>query len=229
MNFIEMNHVSKTYREGERQVHAVTDLSLSIKKGEFALLSGPSGSGKTSLLNLMGGLDVPTEGTISVAGCQLNQASSRELAQLRLTSLGFIFQAHNLVPVLSAAENAEYVMLLQGIPRKTRRRTVDELFVELGIDGLQERMPKELSGGQQQRVAIARALAAGPELILADEPTASLDSKTSADLLQLMAGLNEKRGVSIVMSSHDPMVFDYAKRSIVLQDGRLKSDSLGRQ
>jgi putative ABC transport system ATP-binding protein len=133
------------------------------------------------------------------------------------------------VPVLSAAENAEYVMLLQGIPQKTRRRTVDELFVELGIDGLQERMPKELSGGQQQRVAIARALAAGPELILADEPTASLDSKTSADLLQLMAGLNEKRGVSIVMSSHDPMVFDYAKRSIVLQDGRLKSDSLGRQ
>jgi len=224
-----MDHVSKMYQEGERQVYAVSDLSLTVERGEFVVLSGPSGSGKTSLLNLMGGLDVPTEGSINVAGCQLNHASAKEMARLRLTSLGFIFQAHNLVPVLSAGENAEYVMLLQGIPEKKRRSTVDELFAELGIDGLQKRMPKELSGGQQQRVAIARALAAEPELILADEPTASLDSKTSADLLELMSELNEKRKVSIVISSHDPMVFDFAKRTIVLQDGRLKSDSHDKQ
>ena len=223
MSLIEIKNLSKTYTLGKQVVHAVCDLDLKIEKAEFAVLAGPSGSGKTTLLNLMGGLDQPTDGTISVNGYSIDQAGPKDLADFRLRSIGFIFQSHNLIPVLTAAENAEYVLLLQKVPKKERRIIVDSLFHELGLDGLQDRMPKELSGGQQQRVAIARALAPEPALILADEPTASLDSKTSSDLLELLLDLNNRKGISIVASSHDPMVMDYSKRTILLQDGRLKS------
>ena len=223
MSLIEIKNLSKTYTLGEQIVHAVCDLDLEIEKSEFAVLAGPSGSGKTTLLNLMGGLDQPTHGTINVDGYSIDQARPKDLAEFRLRSIGFIFQDHNLIPVLTAAENAEYVLLLQKVPKKERRIIVDSVFQELGLDGLQNRMPRELSGGQQQRVAIARALAPNPKLILADEPTASLDSKTSSDLLELFLDLNNRKGISIVASSHDPMVMDYSKRTILLQDGRLKS------
>ncbi len=223
MSLIEIKNLSKTYTFGEQVVHAVCDLDLKIEKTEFAVLAGPSGSGKTTLLYLMGGLDQPTAGTIKVDGYSLDQARPKDLADFRLRSIGFIFQDHNLIPVLTAAENAEYVLLLQKVPKKERRIIVDSVFQELGLDGLQNRMPKELSGGQQQRVAIARALAPNPKLILADEPTASLDSKTSSNLLELLLDLNNRKGISIVASSHDPMVMDYSKRTILLQDGRLKS------
>ena len=223
MSLIEIKNLSKTYTFGGQVVHAVCDLDLKIEKTEFAVLAGPSGSGKTTLLNLIGGLDQPTAGTIKVDGYSLDQARPKDLADFRLRSIGFIFQDHNLIPVLTAAENAEYVLLLQKVPKKERRIIVDSVFQELGLDGLQNRMPKELSGGQQQRVAIARALAPNPKLILADEPTASLDSKTSSNLLELLLDLNNRKGISIVASSHDPMVMDYSKRTILLQDGRLKS------
>ncbi len=223
MSLIEIKNLSKTYTFGEQVVHAVCDLDLKIEKTEFAVLAGPSGSGKTTLLYLMGGLDQPTAGTIKVDGYSLDQARPKDLADFRLRSIGFIFQDHNLIPVLTAAENAEYVLLLQKVPKKERRIIVDSVFQELGLDGLQNRMPRELSGGQQQRVAIARALAPNPKLILADEPTASLDSKTSSNLLELLLDLNNRKGISIVASSHDPMVMDYSKRTILLQDGRLKS------
>ncbi len=220
-----MHKISKVYDNGRQRIKAVSDLSLTIKPGEFTVLAGPSGSGKSTVLNLMGGLDLPTEGSISVAGYRIEQASSRTLSDFRLESIGFIFQSFNLLPVLTAAENAEYVLLLQGVDKAERKKRVDELFYELGMDGLQKRMPCDLSGGQQQRVAIIRALASKPELILADEPTASLDSKTSESLLKLMSRLNETSGTTFVFSSHDPRVIDHAKRRIMLEDGCLKSDS----
>ncbi|WP_320007159.1 ABC transporter ATP-binding protein [Maridesulfovibrio sp.] len=223
MSLIEIRDLTKTYMFGGQKINAVSNLHLNIEEQEFVVLAGPSGSGKTTLLNLIGGLDQPTQGTLCIAGCRIDRMTPKALADFRLRSIGFIFQAHNLIPVLTAAENAEYVLLLQKAPKKTRREIVDSLFAELGIDGLQDRLPKDLSGGQQQRVAIARALASEPALILADEPTASLDSKASADLLELLLVLNKTKGISIVASSHDPMVMKYSKRTVFLQDGRLKN------
>jgi putative ABC transport system ATP-binding protein len=225
MKLVDMHQITKVYDNGRQPVTAVSDFNLTVDAGEFMVLAGPSGSGKSTVLNLMGGLDLPTRGTINVSGCRIEQASAKKLSDFRLSSIGFIFQSFNLLPVLTAAENAEYVLLLLGIGKRERRQRIDALFETLEMDGLQNRRPNELSGGQQQRVAIIRALASRPDLILADEPTASLDSKASQSLLQLMGRINDTMGTTFVFSSHDPRVIDHAKRTVMLEDGRLKSDS----
>jgi putative ABC transport system ATP-binding protein len=222
---VELENVSKRYRQGRLEVPAVTRVTLSFAGGDFAVLAGPSGSGKTTLLNLIGALDMPTEGTVRVAGRDLSTLSGRALAELRLHRIGFVFQAYNLIPVLTAYENAEYVLLLQGVPAAERRRRVTALLDELGLADLAHRRPSELSGGQQQRVAVARAVVAEPPLILADEPTANLDSKTGAALIDMMRRLNRERGVTFVFSSHDPQVIERADRLIELVDGRVARDA----
>ena len=225
MALIEMQNVSKIYRLGSQEVPALTDLSLTFDEGEFTVLAGPSGSGKTTALNLIGCLDRPTTGQIYISALDLGTASSKQLADFRLQHIGFIFQSYNLIPVLTAAENAEFTLMLQKVPKIRRREIVCELFAELGIDGLEERRPADLSGGQQQRVAIARAMAATPQVILADEPTANLDSHTAEDLLALMRRLNQGKGTTFIFSSHDDRVISQAKRVIRLEDGQLASDS----
>ena len=219
--------VKKIYRQGSVDVPALRGLDLEVHRGEFAVLAGSSGSGKTTLLNLIGALDRPTEGTIEVDGRDLARLGSRELARMRLERIGFVFQAYNLVPVLTAYENAEYVLLLQGVPAEQRQKKVNDLLRAVGLEGLAHRRPAELSGGQQQRVAVARAIAAEPALVLADEPTANLDSRTGTELVQLMRELNQERGVTFLFSSHDPKVIDHADRVIQLQDGQILSDSAG--
>jgi len=219
--------VKKIYRQGSVDVPALRGLDLEVHRGEFAVLAGSSGSGKTTLLNLIGALDRPTEGTIEVDGRDLARLGSRELARMRLERIGFVFQAYNLVPVLTAYENAEYVLLLQGVPAEQRQKKVNDLLRAVGLEGMAHRRPAELSGGQQQRVAVARAIAAEPALVLADEPTANLDSRTGTELVQLMRELNQQRGVTFLFSSHDPKVIDHADRVIQLQDGQILSDSAG--
>jgi putative ABC transport system ATP-binding protein len=221
---VNVEHVSKTYRQGAIEVHALQDVSLAIRAGDFAVLAGPSGSGKTTLLNLIGALDRPTHGRVSVAGSDIAALKGRDLAALRLHHIGFVFQAYNLVPVLTAYENAEYVLLLQGVRAGERRKRVGEILASLGLEGLHDRRPAELSGGQQQRVAVARAIAASPNLILADEPTANLDSRAALDLIDSMRRLNEDRGVTFVISSHDARVIQRAGRIIMLEDGRITRD-----
>ncbi len=221
---VQVRGISKTYQQGSIEVQALQDIELDVQDGDFAVLAGPSGSGKTTLLNLIGALDTPTAGTIRVDGQLLSEFRGSKLAQLRLRRFGFIFQAYNLIPVLSAYENAEYVMLLQGIGEKERRDKVTALLAAVGLEGLEKRRPAELSGGQQQRVAVARALAAEPAVVLADEPTANLDSKTATALVDLMHELNRERGVTFIISSHDHKVIDRAERVIKLEDGRIVSD-----
>lgn len=225
MALIELNNVTKVYVLGIQQVTAVANLNLQIAQGDFMVLAGPSGSGKTTVLNLIGCLDQPTQGVVTVANREVGQSPAKALADFRLKTIGFIFQSYNLIPVLTAEENAEFVLVLQKVPKAERRQRINRLFTELGIAGLQGRKPNDLSGGQQQRVAIARAMAANPAVILADEPTANLDSQTSANLLELMRRLNEEKGTTFVFSSHDPMVIAHARRVIELKDGRLKSDT----
>jgi putative ABC transport system ATP-binding protein len=222
---VEARGLTKTYVQGTVEVPALRGLDLKVRRGQFAVLAGSSGSGKTTLLNLIGALDRPTDGSVHVDGRDLSRMSSRELARMRLHRLGFVFQAYNLVPVLTAYENAEYVLLLQGVPAEERRRKVGELLRAVGLEGMEHRRPTELSGGQQQRVAVARAIAAEPALVLADEPTANLDSKTGTDLIQLMRRLNQERGVTFLFSSHDPKVIDHADRVIQLQDGLIIADT----
>jgi putative ABC transport system ATP-binding protein len=188
------------------------------------VLVGPSGSGKSTLLNMFGGLDTPTSGHVWVGGVEIGRLSKAALSRLRLESIGFVFQEFNLIPVLSAIENAEFVMLLQGVPSEERRTRAAALLTDLGLEGLEYRRPNELSGGQQQRVAVARALAAEPLILLPDEPTANLDSKAGAALMDLMRRLNETRGVTFVFSTHDPMVVERARRVIRLRDGRVEAD-----
>ncbi len=226
MPLIQMQNVSKIYPLGNQQVTALDDVTLRIEAGEFTVFAGPSGSGKTTLLNLVGCLDQPTEGSIAIDGRDVGGRTVRALADFRLRHIGFIFQSYNLIPVMSAAENAEFTLMLRKVPKVQRRRRIEELFAELGIGGLEDRRPNDLSGGQQQRVAVARAMAAEPRVILADEPTANLDSKTSEDLLKLMRRLNEEKGTTFLFSSHDPQVIALARRVIRLKDGRLESDSL---
>jgi putative ABC transport system ATP-binding protein len=189
-------------------------------------LAGPSGSGKTTLLNLIGGLDTPDRGSIRVSDHAYASLSRHQLADLRLRSIGFVFQSYNLIPVLSALENVEYVMLLQGVSREERRRRAGDIHDVVGLEGLHGRRPAELSGGQQQRVAVARAIVSNPAIVLADEPTANLDSTTGESLLKLMLQMNQERAVTFVFSTHDSMVMDYARRLVLLRDGRIVEDTL---
>jgi putative ABC transport system ATP-binding protein len=221
---VELKDVKKTYRQGALDVAALRGVTLTLERGEFTAISGPSGSGKTTLLNLVGALDVPSSGSVMLEGHDLGQMSRGQLARLRRDRIGFVFQAYNLVPVLKAYENAEIVLALQGVPAAARKQKVSALLAEVGLAGLEERRPDQLSGGQQQRVAIARAMAADPAVILADEPTANVDSETAERLLQLMEKLNRERGATFVFSTHDPRVLERARRVVRLVDGRIESD-----
>ncbi|RMH42652.1 MAG: ABC transporter ATP-binding protein [Deltaproteobacteria bacterium] len=221
---VDVRDVSKVYRQGRVDVPALRDVSLQFEPGDFAVLAGPSGSGKTTLLNLIGALDTPTAGVVRVGGTDLSNLSGRRRAELRLRDIGFVFQSYNLIPVLTAYENAEFVLLLQGVAADARRRRVHEVLADVGLAELADRRPAEMSGGQQQRVAVARAIAGRPKLVLADEPTANLDSKTGGGLVDMMRRLNEQHGVTFIFSSHDPKVIDRAARLIRLEDGRVVAD-----
>lgn len=218
------DQVVRRFGEGAALVTAVGGVSLTVESGEFAVLVGPSGSGKSTLLNLIGGLDEPDEGHIALAGMNLTSMSSAEMSDFRRDHIGFIFQSYNLIPVLSAAENIEYIMLLQGLAARDRRKRVDEMLKMVGLDGLGHRRPAELSGGQQQRVAVARAMASSPDIILADEPTANLDSKTGVALLETMRELNENEGVTFLFSTHDQKIIERARRLVWLEDGMVTKD-----
>lgn len=223
-SLIRLEGLSRYYGERSLRVKALDGVSLEIKRGEFTAVVGPSGSGKTTLLNLMGGLDKPSEGKIFLGEKEMELMSGRELSDFRRDRLGFVFQSYNLIPVLTVRENVEYVLLLQGEGSTTRREKVSHMLREVGLDGIQDRFPSELSGGQQQRVAVARAMVADPDLILADEPTANLDSATGASLLDLMRRLNEVHGKTFVFTTHDPMVMSHAKRILFFHDGHLARD-----
>lgn len=224
MNIVECRDVNKTYQQGQVQIDALKDVSFCIETGAFVALAGPSGSGKTTLLNLIGGLDSADSGDITVDGNPFGQMSQSQLAKLRLYKVGFVFQAYNLIPVLSAAENVEFVMLLQGIPVSERKQRARAILDEVGLGGKYDRRPAQLSGGQQQRVAVARAIVSNPSIVLADEPTANLDSKTGKGLLEIMKKMNLEKQITFIFSTHDKMVMDYARRLILLQDGRLADD-----
>jgi len=221
---VELRDVTKVFTQGKIEVHALRGLTLSVQAGEFLAISGPSGSGKSTALNLIGALDVPTTGQVLLEGRDLSQMSRRDLSHLRRDRIGFVFQAYNLLPVLTAYENAESVLALQGMAAADRRTRVLALLDELGLKGMEHRRPSELSGGQQQRVAIARAIASNPAVVLADEPTANVDSETAEKLLTLMRRLNEERGVTFLFSTHDPRVMSYARRNVHLTDGRIDRD-----
>jgi putative ABC transport system ATP-binding protein len=222
---IRLENVSRVYRQGDQDVRALDNVTLTVSQGEFVVVAGPSGSGKTTLLNVAAGLDRPTDGRVWLKDNDLLRMNRRELARLRLHDVGFIFQAYNLVPVLSAEENAEFILLLRGVPAPERKRRVRRLLLEVGLAGLENRRPAQLSGGQQQRVAVARAVAAEPALILADEPTANLDTQTAQALLDLMEHLNRERRCTFLFSTHDPRVMERAHRVIRMLDGRIESDN----
>ena len=224
MSVLSARGIEKRYQQGEVEVHALRGIDLDIGAGEFVVLAGPSGSGKTTLLNLFGALDEPSEGRVEVEGQSLDGLSRQQLADLRRDRIGFVFQAYNLVPVLTAYENAELILMLQGVPEAERRQRVLPLLSAVGLDGLEDRRPNQLSGGQQQRVAVARALAPSPAIVLADEPTANLDSATGTALLDTMRELNERSGTTFVFSSHDPKVIACARRLVWLEDGRVARD-----
>ena len=218
----EVDHLSKVYGAGTAAaVNAVDDVTLTIKRGEFSALVGPSGSGKSTLLNLLSGLDVPTSGSIKLVGQDLGKMSESQLSDFRRDHIGFVFQSYNLIPVLTVEENIEYIILLQHMEKPKRRQRVEELLSEVGLDGLGKKFPNQLSGGQQQRVAVARAIASKPDIVLADEPTANLDSKTGETLLDMMHTLNDNHNVTFIFSTHDQMIMDRARRLIKLRDGRL--------
>ncbi len=216
--------VSKVYRQDAVAVPALTDISLEVPRLDFVCLSGPSGSGKSTLLNLIGGLDRPTAGEITVDGKRVDRMAKGELAELRLRRIGFVFQAYNLIPVLTARENVEFVMQLQGMPAEERGAKALAILKEVGLDGLEDRRPGELSGGQQQRVAVARAIVSEPSLVLADEPTANLDSKTAENLMQLLQHMNKEHGITFIFSTHDKLVMDFSRRLITLHDGSIVND-----
>ncbi len=221
---VRTEQATKVYQRDSLPVPALHPTSVEIHEGDFVALVGPSGSGKTTLLNLIGGLDRPSSGRIWIGDQDITSLDRKSLAQVRLRHIGFVFQEYNLVPVLSALENVEYVMLLQGIEEGIRRREAMRLLRQLGLEGMEHRRPNELSGGQQQRVAVARAIAARPMIVLPDEPTANLDSQSGSTLMDLMRRLNEEQGTTFVFSTHDPMVVERARRIIRLRDGRIESD-----
>jgi putative ABC transport system ATP-binding protein len=221
---VRAHEVTKTFKTGKLEVQALRGVSLDVRAGDFLALVGPSGSGKTTMLNLVGALDRPTTGELDVLGKRLSQLSKSERAKLRLGALGFVFQAYNLVPVLTAAENVEFVLELQGVGASERRERAMSVLADLGLKDLANRRPGELSGGQQQRVAVARAVASKPKLVLADEPTANLDSESAEQLMALMRKLHEESGMTFVFSTHDPRIVAHASRVVTLTDGKVVSD-----
>jgi putative ABC transport system ATP-binding protein len=223
---ITTQNLKKVFSSDHVRHAALRGIDLQIDKGEFVVVAGPSGSGKTTLLNILGTLDVPTEGKVFLKDRDVGELKEKEKTELRLRTLGFVFQAYNLVNVLSALENVEYVLLLQGVDKKKRRRTARELLHAVGLEGKEDRRPAQLSGGEQQRVAVARSLASQPELVLADEPTANLDQATGKELIELMLGLNKERGITFVIASHDHMVIEHARRLLRLLDGRVVVDEV---
>ena len=223
---ITTKNLSRHFQDGENIIKAVDDVSLNIEAGEFTAIIGPSGSGKSTLLNLIGGLDNPTSGAVELSGTDIAKMSGSALSDFRRDHIGFIFQSYNLIPVLSAEENIEYIMLLQGIDTATRKKRVREMLHLVGLEGLGDRRPSHLSGGQQQRVAIARAMASHPDIILADEPTANLDSKTGIALLEVMKSLNEDRGMTFIFSTHDNKIMDRARRLVHILDGKVDQEEL---
>jgi putative ABC transport system ATP-binding protein len=216
--------VVKNYGEGKVLTKALRGISMKILEGDFSVMMGPSGCGKSTLLNIIGGLDRATSGDVKFNDQDFNTLSNKALSMIRRQHIGFVFQNYNLLPVLNAYENAEYVLMLQGITPAKRREKVMHLFQEMGLDGLENRYPRELSGGQQQRVAIARAVATEPQLVLADEITANVDSETAQSLLELMAALNKNNSTTFLFSTHDPAVIKFAKKIIILKDGMIHSE-----
>ena len=224
MNVVEAKNLEKIYNDADLEVRAVDGVSLEIEKGEFTAIVGPSGSGKTTLLNIIGGLDTPNTGSVKVASQELTGMSKSDLIDFRLQNIGFVFQSYNLIPVLTAYENIEFVMLLQNRSVKERKKRVEELLEAVGIAEKSNKRPSQLSGGQQQRVAVARALASKPKFILADEPTANLDSKSTSTLLDIMQQLNQKEGITFLFSTHDQRVIERARRVVTLTDGKITED-----
>ncbi len=224
MTAIHCRQLCKTFRQGEETITGLDHVDLDIESGEFVCLSGPSGSGKTTLLNAIGGLDTPDSGEIRLGELRLDRLDRGALADTRLHRIGFVFQAYNLIPVLSARENVEFVMQMQGVPAAERADKARAILREVGLDGLEDRRPAQLSGGQQQRVAVARAIVSRPDLVLADEPTANLDSVASTHLMDLFAELNAHHRVTFVIATHDPRVMRYARRLIRMRDGRIVAD-----
>ena len=224
MKIIDIKNLHKIYNESEVKVHAVDGVNLSFEKGEFAAIVGPSGSGKTTLLNMLGGLDQPTEGSIIIDDTDLGKLKSSQLIDFRMRNIGFVFQAYNLIPVLTAKENVEFIMHLQNRPKQEREARTMELLKAVGLEGRENSRPGKLSGGQQQRVAVARALASKPKFVLADEPTANLDSKSTENLLDIMEDLNKKENITFIFSTHDQRVVNKAHRVITIEDGKVISD-----
>ena len=224
MNVIETNKLFKTYYQGDIEVNALNDVSISFKQGEFTAIVGPSGSGKTTFLNVIGGLDKPDNGKVIINNTDITQLNSNRLIDFRLRNIGFVFQAYNLIPVLTAKENVEFIMLMQGDSASERKERSEELLNAGGLSDQINRRPGQLSGGQQQRVAVARALASKPKFVLADEPTANLDSTSTSNLLDIMYRLNKEENMTFVFSTHDQRVIDRANRIITLEDGKVISD-----
>lgn len=224
MSTIICTQVCKTFRQGDEIITGLDHVDITIETGEFVCLSGPSGSGKTTLLNAIGGLDTPDSGEIRMGDLRIDKLARGPLADMRLQHIGFVFQAYNLIPVLSALENVEFVMQVQGMPAQERRRRARAILAEVGLRGLESRRPAQLSGGQQQRVAVARAIVSQPDLVLADEPTANLDSVASAQLMDLFVNLNRDHRVTFIIATHDKRVMSYARRLIRMQDGKIISD-----
>jgi len=223
---VSCKNIIKTYLQGEIEVHALSEVNLDVERGDFVCLSGPSGSGKSTLLNVIGGLDSPTTGEIIVDEAHFELLEKGQLADMRLHKIGFVFQAYNLIPVLSAQENVEMVMQMQGVDKALRSEKARLLLKEVGLEGLENRRPSALSGGQQQRVAVARAIVSKPSLVLADEPTANLDSDTASKLLDLMLSMNKEHNITFIISTHDPMVMKMSKRLIKLHDGKIVSNEI---
>jgi putative ABC transport system ATP-binding protein len=224
MNVIETNNLIKIYQQGDIEVKALNDVSINFQQGEFTAIVGPSGSGKTTFLNSIGGLDTPTSGKVVINDTDITNLKSNELIDFRLRNIGFVFQAYNLIPVLTAKENVEFIMLMQGDSASVRKSRVEELLNAVGLSDQINRRPGQLSGGQQQRVAVARALASKPKFVLADEPTANLDSTSTSNLLDIMDRLNKEENMTFIFSTHDQRVINRAKRIITLEDGKILSD-----
>ena len=226
MNIVECIDVRKTYKQGNILIKALDSVSMSIEKGAFVAIAGPSGSGKTTMLNIIGGLDKADSGNVTLDGQSIEKMDQSALATLRLHNVGFVFQAYNLIPVLSAVENVEFIMLLQGISMAQRRKRAETILDDVGLSGKYDRRPAELSGGQQQRVAVARAIVSNPSIVLADKPTANLDSTSGKGLLEMMKQMNEQKNVTFIFSTHDQMVMNYARRLIHIRDGKIADDTV---